>query len=67
MTYKTPYSSTPAASHARRPDLSRQLTSERIREHLATFEAGGGKVEVLGTTTVLKRIDPVPAGAPSAG
>jgi hypothetical protein len=37
-----------------------QLTSEHIDAHLAAFEAAGGKVEVLATTTVLKRIQADP-------
>lgn len=53
----------PATSHARRADVSRQLTSEHIRTHLAAFEAAGGQVEVLGTTQVLKRLAPDAAGA----
>ena len=39
---------------------SRTLTSEHIDAHLAAFEAAGGKVEVLATTSVLKRIQADP-------
>lgn len=45
------------ASPSRRADTSRQLTSEHISHHMAAFEAAGGRVEVLGTTPVLKRIE----------
>lgn len=41
---------------ARRPETARGLTSEHIEAHLAAFMAAGGKVEVLSTTPVLKRI-----------
>lgn len=60
-------SSTSAPPYQRRAEPSRQLTSEHIDAHLAAFEAAGGKVEVLSTTTVLKRIlaEPVP-GKPAA-
>lgn len=54
-------SRTPAAATApfnRRPDISREITSERISEHLAAFQAGGGTVEVLGNTPLLKRLQP---------
>lgn len=54
MTRKTPTRADVATS--RRPDPSRGLTSAHIREHLAAFEASGGRVEVLGTTQVLKRV-----------
>lgn len=59
---------TPAASapppYLRRAEPSRQLTSEHIDAHLAAFEAAGGKVEVLSTTAVLKRIQADPTRAP---
>lgn len=44
----------PAATSAftRRTDLGRQITSERISEHLAAFEASGGIVERLGNTPI---------------
>ena len=34
-----------------------ELTSERIAEDLATFRRAGGRIEVLGTTRTLTRID----------
>jgi hypothetical protein len=46
-------------AYARRPDLSRQITSDRIDEHMAKFLASGGVVEVLGNTDWNKR--PAPA------
>lgn len=39
MSTKNPTQTTPA--FARRPDLSRQITSEHISEHMAAFEAAG--------------------------
>ncbi|HEY4560188.1 MAG TPA: hypothetical protein VIG54_05555 [Lysobacter sp.] len=42
-------------AYARRPDLSRQITSDRIDEHMAKFIASGGVVEVLGNTDWNKR------------
>lgn len=57
MTRKsTPYIAPSSAPGQRRSDNPRQLTSALIGVHLAAFEAAGGKVEVLSTTTVLKRI-----------
>jgi hypothetical protein len=41
----------------RKPVESRTVTSEDIAAHLAAFAAAGGKVEVLGVTRVLKRLD----------
>lgn len=40
----------------------RRSESERISAHIAEFEANGGRIEVLGTTRVLQRIDAAPAG-----
>lgn len=43
--------------------------SERISEHIAAFEREGGRVEKLGTTRVLQKIDdtsPPTAAAPAA-
>ncbi len=37
-------------------DLSKDVTSERIADHLAAFRAAGGAIEVLGVTPVLKRL-----------
>ena len=42
-------------SPGRRPESSRELTSERIAHDMDAFAAAGGKVEVLGTTVTLKR------------
>jgi hypothetical protein len=57
----------PPPPYLRRAEPSRQLTSEHIDAHLAAFEAAGGKVEVLATTTVLKRIQADPTrDAPAA-
>ena len=39
-----------AGPNARKPDASRDLTRERLAEHLAQFQQNGGTVEVLGNT-----------------
>ncbi|GAB6197193.1 hypothetical protein [Lysobacter xanthus] len=61
---RPPASPTP---YTRRPDLSRQITSAHIADHVAAFQAAGGTVEVLGTTPVLKRLKPdaEPAAKPA--
>ncbi|MGL6289786.1 MAG: hypothetical protein ACRC2H_03765 [Silanimonas sp.] len=63
----TPHAASSAPPFQRKAESSRTLTSEHIDAHLAAFAAAGGKVEVLATTTVLKRIqaEPTPA-APTA-
>ena len=38
------------------PD-SRLLTSERIADDLRNFQKSGGRIEVLGVTQVLKKLD----------
>jgi len=40
------------------------LTSDRIADDLATFRKSGGKIEVLGNTRTLTKID-VPAAPPA--
>ncbi|GHA83303.1 hypothetical protein [Cognatilysobacter bugurensis] len=55
----------PPAPRARRaPDLSRELTSERIADHLAEFRREGGRIERIGTTRVLTRIDETTTDVP---
>ena len=49
-----PRSPAPPATFARRTDAGRQITSERIDEHLASFRAAGGVIEVLGNTPLHK-------------
>lgn len=61
----TPHASSSAPPYVRRAEGSRQLTSENIDAHLAAFAAAGGKVEVLATTQVLKRIPSAPDGEPA--
>lgn len=62
----------PPSPRARRaPDLSREVTSERIARDLAAFRRNGGRIERLGTTRVLTRVDenatdvPRPAAVPT--
>lgn len=40
----------------KQPD-PRVLTSERIADHLQAFQSSGGRIEVLGVTRVLKKLD----------
>ena len=35
----------------------RVLTSERIADHLRAFQSSGGRIEVLGVTRVLTKVD----------
>lgn len=58
-----PNASSSTPPFQRKAESARTLTSEHIDAHLAAFAAAGGKVEVLATTTVLKRIqaEPVPS------
>jgi len=63
MTRKTLSRATAApTAHLRREENPRKLTSEHVAEHLAAFEAAGGKVEVLSTTQVLKRVQATAVG-----
>ena len=48
----------------RKPSEGRTVTSEDIAAHLDAFAAAGGKVEVLGVTRVLQRIDEVTTTPP---
>ena len=48
-----PNASSSAPPYQRKAESARTLTSAHIDAHLAAFEAAGGKVEVLATTTVL--------------
>lgn len=55
----------PPTSRGRRtPDLSGEVTSERIARDLAAFRRNGGRVERLGTTRVLTRIDETVTNVP---
>lgn len=67
MNHKPLFPTSATASQSRRSDGSRQLTSAHISEHLATFQARGGQVEVLGTTAMLKRIQPGTEAKAEAG
>ena len=50
-----------------RNDRGALLTSERIAEDLAKFHSAGGRIEVLGNTRMLTRIDAdAPAPQPDA-
>lgn len=57
------------AGKRKESDTGRRVTSERIAADLEAFHKSGGRIEVLGTTRVLTRIDqpgPAPAAAPAA-
>ena len=62
-----PNASSSAPPYQRKAESARTLTSAHIDAHLAAFEAAGGKVEVLATTTVLKRIQAEPVTAKPEG
>ena len=47
-------------------DRGGAVTSERIEEDLDAFRKAGGRIEVLGTTRSLTRIDAEPGVAPPA-
>ncbi len=49
----------------KKSDPGRHMTSERIAEDLKAFRKAGGRIEVLGATRVLTRIDEVTAPAPA--
>ena len=56
----------------KKSDPGRNMTSERIAEDLKAFRKAGGRIEVLGATRVLTRIDgdatpPVPAAPVRSG
>lgn len=55
----------PATPRGRQVD-PRHVTHETIADHLQAFQAAGGRIEVLGTTRVLKNVDPAPVDAPRA-
>ncbi|CAA9329587.1 MAG: hypothetical protein AVDCRST_MAG71-1714 [uncultured Lysobacter sp.] len=61
---KTPSTAARAFRGSKPSESSRDLTSEAIEAHLAAFRRAGGKVEVLGVTQTLKKIE-MPA-APAA-
>lgn len=49
-------------------NLQKRIESEQIRDDIADFVKGGGRVEKLGATRVLQKIDPeeTPNPAPAA-
>ena len=51
----------------RKESEARQLSSERIAEDLARFREEGGRIEVLGITRVLTKVDAAtePGAAPA--
>ncbi len=46
-------------------NLHKRVDSERIALHIAAFEKSGGRVEKLGITRVLQKVDEVAATAPA--
>jgi len=66
MSSKTPLRHPSNAGSGRKGETSRELTSERLAEHMRAFAAAGGRIEVLGTTVTLKRLAEATAG-PAAG
>lgn len=53
-------------SISRKPKQSPTLTHERIADDMDAFRKSGGKIEVLGTTRTLTRIDADPDAPPRA-
>lgn len=45
-------------SKSSRTGDNKQLSHERIAEDLAAFRKAGGRIEVLGNTQVLKKVNP---------
>ncbi|HET8818559.1 MAG TPA: hypothetical protein VFM73_03360 [Xanthomonadaceae bacterium] len=63
----TPTPPTRYVAKRKESDSGRRMTHERIAADLEAFRKAGGRIEVLGTTRVLTRIDqpgPAPASAP---
>jgi hypothetical protein len=54
--------STTDRTFQRKEPVSRTLTSERIADDLQTFQSAGGRIEVLGVTRVLKKLDETGSG-----
>lgn len=48
----------------RTTDVSQDITREQIARDLAAFRRGGGKIERLGTTRVLSRVDETTTSVP---
>lgn len=46
-------------------NLHKRVDSERIAQHIAAFEKSGGRVEKLGITRVLQKVDEVTTAAPA--
>jgi len=46
-------------------NLHKRVDSERIALHIAAFEKSGGRVEKLGITRVLQKVDEVTTTAPA--
>ena len=53
-------------SSSRKAESANALTSERIAADLAAFRKGGGKIEVLGTTTQFKNTSPMRSASKTA-
>lgn len=66
MARPTSTTASPSARNARGASAGdkaqKGLSRERIEADLAAFHQAGGRVEVLGTTRVLKKVDVADAG-----
>lgn len=60
---RKPLAARPQAMPRAGADTPKDVASATIAAHLAAFAAAGGKIEVLGTTRVLKRVDDLVAPA----
>lgn len=55
----------PAGIAARKGNQRAPMTHEAIAADIEAFRGAGGKIEVLGVTRTLLRIDADPAGSPN--
>ncbi|WP_145700999.1 hypothetical protein [Xanthomonas bundabergensis] len=61
-TSKTPPPTAKTARSGSGDKAQKGLSRERIEADMAAFRKAGGRVEVLGTTRVLKKVDEAEAG-----
>jgi hypothetical protein len=61
-TSKTPPPTAKTARSGSSDKAQKGLSRERIEADMAAFRKAGGRVEVLGTTRVLKKVDEAEAG-----
>lgn len=65
-----PRTAAPKSTYRPKEPERRTLTHERLAGDIAAFQSAGGHIEVLGTTRVLKKLEPAEetaAAPPAAG